>query len=607
MLRLASRLFVLASIGFGFAGSALPASAAVPARPQGSPKLLSGTPSATAARVPAREVLAIVDQSAVRTVAGLAPQGTGARGRTIELLEMRDPGIASALAQVGVDRITALGPASRTRQATGQAFVRLTSARPDFDAGRAAAVLRATAGVRAATPNTSLRLFSTVPNDSFAIYQWHLDLGFPPAISMTEAWDITHGSPSTVIAIMDNSVDTSHPDLVSKIWTNPGETPANSIDDDGNGFVDDVNGWDFGDEDNDPKPHPILDEIGIDVAFHGTFCAGLAGAATNNLIGIAGTGWDCTIMPLKIASTAGTMLVSDASEAFFYAADNGADVLSMSFGAPPDSGLGDFFQALVDMAVGADVACVAAAGNDGLSSPVVPASNTGVLSVGASDETNARAFFSNYGPWVKVAAPGTIIFSSIQQNYEFDVVTAIIYAFFFGWDEVNPYMLADGTSMACPITAGVVGLVRSHYPWMTASQAIQRVIDTGDDVVYDQPIGRKVNAFRAVSDPIVGVGDLPDGAAGSTGVAFLPSQPMPFRTSTTIRFVLPHAATARVSVYDSRGGLVRELAGEELPAGAHSIAWDGRDASGGPVGAGVYFLFLSTPGATARERIVRLP
>lgn len=515
----------------------------------------------------------------------------------------RNPEIASLLTSQGVDRIETLSGTSPSARAAGLTLLKLSGSSPDFDAVRVAAALRASGGVRAAAPDVPLRLFA-VPNDSFYVDQWFLQSSQPGDINLPEAWDLEQGSASTVIAIMDNSVDTSHPDLASKIWTNPGEIPGNSLDDDGNGFVDDVTGWDFGDEDNDPRPHPIFDEIGIDIAFHGTHCAGLAAAATNNNDGVAGSGWNCSILPLKIASSAGTMLVSDASEAFFYAADMGADVLSMSFGTLPDSGVGGLFQALVDMATGAGVACVAAAGNEGTSIPIVPASNTGVLSVGASDDVNGRASFSNYGPWVKVAAPGVLMLSCIQQNYVLDDLNQIVYQFFFGWDGVNPYMYSDGTSMATPLVAGVVGLVRSRFPTMTPAQAIQRVIDTGDVVAYDQPIGRKVNAFQAVNGTVA-VGDPPPG--GGAEIRLLPALPSPFRGSTTLRFSLPASSSARLAVYGVSGALVRELARGTFPAGTHAEPWDGLDANGRAAGPGLYFVLLDTPAGRVTQRVVRIP
>ncbi len=257
-----------------------------------------------------------------------------------------------------------------------------------------------------------------------------------------------------VIGIMDTGVDLGHPDLASQIWSNPGEVPGNGVDDDGNGYVDDVKGWDFGNGDADPNPEPLfenLDSFVIDVGFHGTFVAGIAAAATGNLEGIAGAGWNCRILPLKVSNSAGEITSEAVGAAFLYATALHVPVLNMSLGGPGDPGVPEFFQALVDGASAAGVLCVAAAGNDGSETPSYPAGCTGVLAVGATDVNNVRADFSNWGGWVKVGAPGAMMWSAICRNYDVDETSQILYFYFFGWDLERPYMYGDGTSFACPL------------------------------------------------------------------------------------------------------------------------------------------------------------
>ena len=139
-------------------------------------------------------------------------------------------------------------------------------------------------------------LGSTFPDDEFFDLQWSLhNIGQTGGledcdIDAPEAWDIETGNPDIVIAIIDSGIDYTHPDLIDNIWHNEDEIPDNGIDDDGNGYIDDVRGWDFYDNDNDP-----LDENG-----HGTICAGIAAAVTNNDEGIAGVCWNCQIMPIKV-------------------------------------------------------------------------------------------------------------------------------------------------------------------------------------------------------------------------------------------------------------------------------------------------------------------
>ena len=139
-------------------------------------------------------------------------------------------------------------------------------------------------------------------------------------IQALEAWDIETGSPDVVIAIPDTGVDYTHPDLAANIWNNTDEIPNNGIDDDQNGYIDDVRGWDFAYEDNDP----------MDDGVHGTLCAGVAGAVGNNGIGMTGVAWNCKIMPLKVWDESGWGSWENMAKAIIYAADNGADIISIS-------------------------------------------------------------------------------------------------------------------------------------------------------------------------------------------------------------------------------------------------------------------------------------
>jgi subtilisin family serine protease len=402
-----------------------------------------------------------------------------------------------------------------------------------------------------------------------------------------------------VIAIMDTGVDTGHPDLVNRIWTNPGEIPGNMTDDDGNGYVDDVHGWDFGNDDNDPDPHILLDASGIDVGFHGTFCAGLAAAETNNTLGIAGVCWDCRIMPLKILDTNGALTLESLTQAYEYAADMGADVLSMSLSFTGDETLPAFMQALVDYATAAGVVSVASAGNDSSNVAPIPAANDDVLAVGATNPAGERAFFSNWGPWVDVSAPGRLIWSTICQNYAFDTTTQVIYALFFAYDLINPYMSGDGTSFSTPQVAGVAALIRSRWPSLTSQQVAQRIVDTGDTITPDLPIGVKLNAYQAVMGTLV---DAPE--PGALALRFERIAPNPVISGTTIRFTVPQAGKVSLALYDVQGRRVRQLVGDSRPAGAHAAQWDGRADDGKRLASGIYFARLESAGLAATERIV---
>ncbi len=475
-------------------------------------------------------------------------------------------------------------------------YLRLRSTRPDFDPIAAAQELTASGLFRAVSPNYQMQLF-VLPNDPYRSTQWYVDTPNGADIHLPEAWDVTQGSAESVIAILDTGLDWSHPDLSGNAWHNPGEIPNNSIDDDGNGYVDDVYGWDCGEGDNDARPDPYF-ELGIDVGFHGTHCAGIASATTNNGVGIAGAGWSCSLLGLKLTSAAGSFSTAAVTEAFLYAIDEQADVISMSFGGTyQDFG---FMQSLVNDATAAGIVCVAAAGNNNTSQVMYPAGLTNVVSVGATNSSNQRASFSTYGNWVDVAAPGEQIWSTVQTNYEWDFLTQLLFMLSYGWDGVNPYMYSDGTSMACPLVAGVCGLIRSVAPDLPAADVAQRLIDTGDHVSYDQPIGVKVNAFAAVDGLVnTAVGDEMPGL-----VTRLAGYPNPFNPLTTLYFSLAEASGVRLGIYDLSGRQVRELLAQPMNAGDHAVLWDGCDSNGRNAASGVYFARLSTGVAVYATKLV---
>src|SRR5205814_61911 len=143
-------------------------------------------------------------------------------------------------------------------------ILRLSSSAPGFDAVEAARALHATGRFRAACPNYKLQPFATFPNDTYLSDQWYVHDPDDGDVDLPEAWDLEKGSSTITIGIMDTGVDAGHPDLTTHIWANPGEVPGDALDNDGNGYVDDVNGWDFGNDDADPNPEPILDPSGID-------------------------------------------------------------------------------------------------------------------------------------------------------------------------------------------------------------------------------------------------------------------------------------------------------------------------------------------------------
>jgi subtilisin family serine protease len=478
----------------------------------------------------------------------------------------------------------------------------LTSHHPDFDADAATRDLRALGVVRTAAPNQTLK-YDLVPNDQYFVsHQWQLSAS-AAGIRAQNAWDITTGDSSVVIAIMDSGVDRTHPDLAAKIWTNTGEIPDNVTDDDGNGYVDDVNGWDFSTADNDPNPvlaiHP---SIGYDTGFHGTFVAGLAAAATNNTTGIAGVSWKSKIMPLKVSDADAEISLAAVTEAFQYATDNGVDVLNVSFGGT-DPLLQGFFQPLVIDAVDGNVLFVCSAGNDGNDLPHYPAACESVLAVGASTQANSRASYSCWGWFVDLFATGDNVWSSIPTNYTYDMTSEFIFSFVYGWDGVNPYMSNVGSSFAAPVAAGAAALVRGQFPTANAVAVLKHMPQTADPVNYDFGPGKRLNAYQALLTNI----DVPP-LVVATGASFAlaPMAPNPMRAGGTVELSLARAGAVRVGVFDTRGRLVRTVFDGALEAGPQRLSWDGTQDGGVRVAPGLYFVRAEFEGAARATRVTVL-
>jgi subtilisin family serine protease len=324
-----------------------------------------------------------------------------------------------------------------------------------------------------------------------------------------DAWDITTGSDDVVVAIIDNGFDHYHADLIDNVWKNEQEIPRNNIDDDNNGYIDDVYGWNFVPEDIDGdgeiseleaagnnNPRPSTDDLSGEsrqIIHHGTLVAGIIGAKGNNGIYGAGLNWDVSLMNLKIVGNNGNGSLAELARAIRYAVDNGADVISMSvIGGltPEDSGIvGEAMEYAYDH----DVVLVAAAGNTATNLNDVPlypicvdaaSATTTVIGTTAVMEGRRFAVFSNYGSdCIDITAPGHEIASTLRYAPN----SGLNLAYDTGY---------QGTSFAVPFISGTAALIRSVRPDLSAAQVIESILSTTsktppeDEALYASLFGR---------------------------------------------------------------------------------------------------------------------
>ncbi len=289
------------------------------------------------------------------------------------------------------------------------------------------------------------------------------------------AWDYTTGSFKVVVATIDTGADIWHSDLEKNIWANPYEIPDNGVDDDNNGFIDDVNGWNFVENNNNVRPSVFENLDDPEAIRHGTIIAGIVGAIGGNGVNGAGLNWNVRIMPLRAVDSSGAGVYSDISQAVVYAVKNGADVISMSI---VGKDLDDNFKTIMRWAYDQGVVLVAAVGNDGENldeHPVYPACldkgdkenwMVGVAAVGSADKLS---YFSDYGVCVDIAAPGEKIYSVERYAPDYGYKNS------FG----GPW---KGTSFAAPFVAGTAALVKSLHPEWSPRQIIANILDNADNI-----------------------------------------------------------------------------------------------------------------------------
>lgn len=301
-------------------------------------------------------------------------------------------------------------------------------------------------------PNYIYAASSVIPNDEqYDPYQWAFAEVGKSVISAPQTWEIQREASNVKIAILDTGIDIDHPDLISNLWNNPGEIPGNGIDDDNNGFVDDLHGYSFVSNSADVD----------DVDGHGTHVAGIAAAQGDNGIGVSGVAWSADLVAVKVLNDQGLGTLEGVIKGIEYANTIGAKILNMSFGGSQRSTGIEKVIGQVQLAGGI---AVVAAGNEFVSldeSPSYPAAynNPNIFSVTASDRNGMIAGFANYSvDKVDLAAPGTEIYSTIPV-------------------EKGSYGFKSGTSMAAPMVSGALALIEARFPNANAQRKIELIME----------------------------------------------------------------------------------------------------------------------------------
>lgn len=420
------------------------------------------------------------------------------------------------------------------------------------------------------------------PNDPYFDKQWSLnnDGSFrswaksDADVDMPEAWDITQGSEGVTVAILDSGVRPGHAELAGRLWINAGEVANNGVDDDGNGYIDDVHGWNMVNESADTR----------DVLGHGTHVAGIIGANGNNGLGYAGVDWHCKLMVLKVLDDDHSGLYSWWAKAIHYAVDNGADIINMSLGGTTElQTLADAVQYAYDH----DVLIVASMQNFNNDVVYYPAGHALTLAVGSSDPDDRRstalagmeAYGSNYGDHIDVLAPGNYIyglshFSELDQNTQM-----------------------SGTSQAAPLVTGIAALVWGHEPDLTLDALVQRLTASAEDGVgdaredtpgWDRYYGYgRVNAFRALTR-LTGDGPVAGG---------LTLYPNPSEGNLTVFYDQGTTMPYTITLVNVTGQVVRTVQGEAK----RMIRAEGLDAQ---LAAGVYSVEVKNARGLLRGRVV---
>ncbi len=315
-----------------------------------------------------------------------------------------------------------------------------------------------------------------VPNDASYGNQLYL-----PQVKAPQAWDVLKNASNVIIGIVDSGSDLQHEDLAANIYRNTAD-PVNGLDDDGDGFIDNYQGWDFVGNSAATMTADNNPDVTSDTTDHGVHVSGLASAVTDNGKGVASIAFNAKLLIVKVGADNNARSIYRGYEGIKYAADHGAKIINCSWGGP---GGGQFGQQMIDYAVAKGCLIVAAAGNDNTETPDYPAAFDGVLSVASLTSTDRKSSFSNYGFTVDIAAPGSSILNTVNGNR---------------------YANYSGTSMASPLVASAAALVKAKYPSYTGLQIGEVLKVTADpiDAVNASFVGKlgqgRLNVLRAITE-----------------------------------------------------------------------------------------------------------